>query len=500
MGIIIRQSIKTSLISYVGVVIGALNFIWFFPKFLSAEEVGMFKFIQDTGVMLSLFAQVGAASIIDRFFARFKQEAETHSGFLAFMLMYSWAGFFLFCALFIGFKDFWLSFFVENAPGVSNFFYWLIPLTLFMIYQNMFEAYARAHLRIVIPAFLREVYLKLVATFVIILYFIGLISFYQLVVVYILGYGLTNIFLFIYIFRLRVIPKLKDIRFPEKVAVKQILTYSAFILIGGGAAILGTRIDTWMLASMVGNEGLGIYSIAFYIGTVIEMPRRAIAQISLPIIAQALVDKDLPKIGFLYSRTALNQLIVGAFLFLGIWCNVDDIFQVMPNTETYIQGRWVLLFIALARVFDMATGVNGEIISQSVYFRFNTIAVGALAVLIVITNYIFIPVYGISGAAFATALSVVAFNLMKWGFLWYKLNLQPFDKSFLVVLAIVLITFLLATWLPLPAPADIQSAVINILIRSILITLVYLGAVYMVKVSPEGNKLAEELMLRFRKK
>jgi O-antigen/teichoic acid export membrane protein len=500
MGIIIRQSIKTSLIAYVGVVIGAVNLIWLFPKYLSAEELGIFKFIQDTAFMMALFAQVGASSIIDRFFARFKQEPEKHSGFIAFILMYSWVAFFAFSLLFIGFRDFWLSFFIDNAPGIAEHFYWLLPLTLFMIYQNMFEAYARAHLRIVIPAFLREVYLRLAATLVVVLYFTSLIDFNQLIFIFIIGYGFTNILLFGYIFRLGVIPRFKDISLPDRDAVKQILTYSAFILVGGGAAIIGTRIDSLMIASMVGAEALGIFSIPFFMASVIEMPRRAIGQISLPIIAQALLDKDLPKIGFLYSRTAINQLIIGAFLFLGIWCNINDIFQVVPNTETYIQGKWVFLFIALGRVFDMATGVNSEIISQSKYFRFNTIAVGVMAILIIITNLIFIPVYGINGAALATTLSIVIFNLLKWGFIWNKFGLQPFNKSFLLVLAIIAATYALAIWLPLPDAVTVGQAFINILIRGVVITLVYLGAMYMSKVSPEGNKVAEDLLLKIRKK
>ena len=41
MGIIIRQGIQTSIISYAGVAIGAFNVLWLFPKFLGAGEIGL---------------------------------------------------------------------------------------------------------------------------------------------------------------------------------------------------------------------------------------------------------------------------------------------------------------------------------------------------------------------------------------------------------------------------------------------------------------------------
>ena len=46
MGIVIRQSIITTIISYCGVVIGYVNLLYFYPKFLSQADVALFRIIK----------------------------------------------------------------------------------------------------------------------------------------------------------------------------------------------------------------------------------------------------------------------------------------------------------------------------------------------------------------------------------------------------------------------------------------------------------------------
>jgi len=56
-------------------------------------------------------------------------------------------------------------------------------------------------------------------------------------------------------------------------------------------------------------------------------------------------------------------------LFLGIWCNIDSIFELIPNGEIYSPGKWVVFYIGLSKLFDMATGVNQEIVGTSKYYK-----------------------------------------------------------------------------------------------------------------------------------
>jgi O-antigen/teichoic acid export membrane protein len=137
----------------------------------------------------------------------------------------------------------------------------------------------------------------------------------------------------------------------------------------------------------------------------------------------------------------------------------------------------------------MATGVNGEIILQSRYYRFNLISVVFLAVLIIGTNYIFIPLYGINGAAFATALSVFLWNILKFLFLWIKFRMQPFSIKTITLLLIAGVTFFAASLVPAPKD-EFGATILNILFRSAIITSMFVSFTYVFQVSEDANHLA----------
>ena len=71
MGVIVRQSIITTIISYIGLVIGYLNLLYLYPLFLSPEQVGLMRTVQDAAILLAQFAQFGLAQSIIRYFPRF---------------------------------------------------------------------------------------------------------------------------------------------------------------------------------------------------------------------------------------------------------------------------------------------------------------------------------------------------------------------------------------------------------------------------------------------
>jgi O-antigen/teichoic acid export membrane protein len=366
-----------------------------------------------------------------------------------------------------------------------------------MMYQLILEAYSRINLRIVVPGIFRDIFLKIFTSLLVGAYFFEVINFHQLVL-YLTGfYGLLVIMLLAYLHNLRVLHFKPDLNFLNKTLIREMAVYGGFILLGGAGALIISQIDTLMLGSLAGTREVAIYTIAYFIGTIIEIPRRAIAQISTPILSQAWMHNDIDKIEEIYHKSAINQLIIGCFFFLGIWCNVDAIFNLIPNGEIYRTGKYVILFIGFTRLFDMATGVNGEIILQSRYYRFNLVSVAILALLLVITNWIFIPQYGINGAAFATALSVFLYNILKFLFLWIKFRIQPFSIKTTVVLLVAVFTYFTASIIPAPA-ADFGNTVLNILIRSSIITILFASCTFIFQVSDDANNLVRTGFEKFR--
>jgi len=190
--------------------------------------------------------------------------------------------------------------------------------------------------------------------------------------------------------------------------------------------------------------------------------------ISSPIISSSWEKNDIATIGDLYTRGSINLLAVGCLVLLGIWCSVDDLFLMMPNGGEFAAGKYVILILGLAKIIEMATSINGIIIAHSKFFRFNLYVLLFLAVFNVSANLILIPRFQILGAAIATALSVFLFNILKLIFIKYQFNLQPFSQKTLLLFALSLLTWFLASFIP-----DTGIPVLNILLRSVFIVLFY---------------------------
>lgn len=488
MGVVINQSIKGTIFNYIGVGIGAINLIFLFPKFLQPDEIGLTRVLIDVALVFASLAQLGSTNIADRFFPHFKNEQLKHNGFLLFLLLYPLMGFIIICSLFLLIKDFWLGFYQNKSPLLNNYFFHVIPLAFFIMYQSIFEAYSKVHYKIVVPIFVKEIFLRVFLAIGVMVYFFDLITLNQLVLVLIVSYASAVVLLIFYI---GVLKKLyfNFISFKKhKNTLKEIFSFGLFIFLSSALGLVASKIDVVMLSGYAGLKTAGIYSIAFFIGTIIEIPRRAISQITVPFISQAWRNKDLSTINDIYKKTSLNQLIVGALLFLLIWFNVDSIISLMPNSDIYKTGKYVIFVIGLCKLVDMATGVNTEIILNSPYYKFNFLLTIFSGLLVIGSNYLLIPKYGMMGAAISTLISFVLFNFIKFVFLKLKVKIQPFSKSTALVLILGIITGLIAHFLPENNTYFIYS-LLSISYKSLLIIGVFVGTIVKLGISEEFNKI-----------
>lgn len=122
----------------------------------------------------------------------------------------------------------------------------------------------------------------------------------------------------------------------------------------------------------------------------------------------------------------------------------------------------------------MATGVNNLVIAHSEHYRFNFYSILVLAVLNIVNNSIFIPRFDINGAAIATFSSVFIYNALKFGFLQYKLKMNPFTKELFWVILLGLCTYLIVAFIPSWEGAK-WLILVNIFIRSVLVTVLFIG-------------------------
>lgn len=471
-----RQSLLTTLSSYLGVVIGYFNVLWLLPYVLDPGQVGLYRTIQDMALLLVPVAQLGLGNGITRFFPL---ATDSRNAFLTFSLALSFVGFALVSLVFWIFQQAIIDAFATNAPEVIGFLWVVLLILLFSVLNSILDAICRSYVKVAVPSFFREVINRLSASVLVGIYFLGWIDFGQMIAGMSLIYLVSLLGIAIYVKRLQLFRIDWDFGHIPTDVRKDFLKYSLITLLGTTGSMLIMKIDSLMVSSMIGLDANAIYTIAFSIAIVIELPKRAISQVAMPLVADHFAHNNLPAIQKLYKEIATHQFLICLLLFLGIWSNIDSLYHFVPNKAIYEAGKWVVLWIGLSKLVDILFSINSEIIVFSRYYIFNITATFIMSVAVVGFNLLLIPKFGIEGAAFASFLAMLLYNLIKYVHIKIRMDLDPFSwdivKLFGLGSAVYLVQFYLF--------GELEKGVWDILVRSAFITISYLVGIYGLKIA-----------------
>lgn len=496
MGVIIRQSLKRSLVSYVGVGIGAISTLFIYP--LDLDAYGLAQFILSMAALLTPFAGLGVNTLVVRFFPIFRDPGSRHHGFLTLLILYALTAFALFSVLvfllgnpFLRLLDF-LHF---DADLFRDNFVFIILICFFLIFNAIFEAFASNFNRIVVPSIFTNLLQKLLLPVFLLLLVYGSLSSvgFRWALVSISGLGFLGMIW--YLKRLKEWQVHFEPSFVSRSQARQMGTYAFFGILSSLTGILPFRIDTIMIATMVNTKENGVYSIANFIVNTVEIPYLAIVAISAPIIAAAFGRRDMDEIAVLYRKASLNLLIAGLLVFLLVWVSVDDLLRLTPRYEELSPGITVILILGLTKALSMSLGLSSYIIDLSPFFRFNFFNLLGIGILNIVLNFFLIPVYQIRGAAIATAVSLLILNILAVGFTHLRLKIHPFTWRTFFVLGLAGLVYLFSLVIP-----GTSVPMVNILLNSAFVVLGFVIPLLFFDISPDLTgvylRLRERIKLR----
>jgi O-antigen/teichoic acid export membrane protein len=481
MRIIAKQSLLTTISSYLGVLIGYFNVLWLLPYILEPDQFGLFRTVQDLALIMVPFAQLGIGNGITRFYPSVKAH---QFSFFTMSLLISLIGSLSVAVLFLLFKDYIIMAFAVNSPEVIDFFAVVLLVMFFSVLNSVLDAFCRSFLEVAVPTFFREVLLRILVSVIVTLYFLEWIQFHQLMWSLSLIYLITLFSMIFYMWRKHLFQLEFNFKvFPQSFR-KELIRYSLITFLGTAGSLLIMKIDSLMVASMIGLDANAIYSIGFAIAVVIEMPRRAISQVVMPLVAEYFVKNETSKIDRLYKQVAVHQFLICLLLFIGIWANVDNIYHFVPNASIYEAGKWVVFWIGLGKVIDILFSINGEIIVYSKYYVFNITATLIMSILVILLNLLLIPQMGIVGAAIASAVALFCYNLVKFIYVKIRLGFDPFSMDLLKIIILGIVVYGIQ-YLVL---SGVNQGLLDLLIRSILISLLYLLGIFTFKIAEKSQK------------
>ena len=495
MGIVIRQSIKGTIVTYVGAFIGFLITIFIIPKYLDQEAYGLTRTLLAAATLFSSFTLLGTNASAIRFFPYFKNIEKKNNGFFFYLVAIPLIGCLIFVPLFFCLQQPIYNFYQKESPLFIDYHYWLIPLVFFITYWGVFETYSSILLRVAVPKFIREILLRALIIVVYMLYALGFIGMNGFIAAFIMVYGIAMTVTFFYTTTIGTVSLRHDFSFVSKPLKKEYLSYTSMLIFGAvGASVLGL-IDTLFISSMKGLSSTAVYSVAFYIVAIVSIPSRSLMSMASPLVSAAMQRKDRDEACSLFRKVSINQLLIGSLVFVIIWINIDNVYAIMPNGDNYKEGKWVIFFIGLSQLVQLAFHFGGTIIQFSKYYRWALYLMFVLTGLAILFNYLLIPVYGITGAAISTLLACILNYSFQQVVIYRKLKMNPYSYKYLILIAIIIALFGINYILPV-----IQNPWIDGIYRTVIIGITGVAAVYFFRISEDMNALMRNSILLLNKK
>jgi hypothetical protein len=192
-------------------------------------------------------------------------------------------------------------------------------------------------------------------------------------------------------------------------------------------------------------------------------------------------------------------------LFGLIWLNTDNLVAFLNWVSNKEAGGYdaigkLIFILGLAKLIDLATGVNSQIIGTSNFWKFDFYTNLFYILLSLPLNYYLIKNYNLEGLAYSNLIALTLYNSIRFSFLYFKFNLQPYTYKHGLFLLLSIGLILFVHQIP-----TANSILANILLQSTVFVISFYLLVSRINPAPEAleivnNFFKEKLPAIFRKK
>ena len=217
----------------------------------------------------------------------------------------------------------------------------------------------------------------------------------------------TGVILAIY-FSQKILPEIFTLSKPKNKQYSKLLHHSWPLFAAGLFASIAGYIDTFMLQALLGSEEVGLYNAAYPFAAALTFAGSAFGSIYLSNASKLYGNNQTEEIGSAYSLVVKWTALISIPAFTVMIAFPTAILQLFGNE--YLVMNNVLRILALGFLFSALVGPATKVIQavdKTKYKLYLTVFIGASNITL---NYLLIPIYGITGAAMATAATfIIAF-------------------------------------------------------------------------------------------
>jgi len=211
-----------------------------------------------------------------------------------------------------------------------------------------------------------------------------------------------------------------------------ILSYAWPTLLNNVLSVVMTNMDKYMLGNLLTMTSVAVYNAALALGNVSGMALLAVNSIFAPVVASLYSAGNLEELKTLYRNATRWITIVNVFIVGFVFLFAEDLMRIAG--DSFVSGANALRLICFGQLVNSSLGSVGLINAMMNRPLCNFYASLAALLLNFVLNFYFIPVYGMEGAAIATAAALAVWSLISFGFMYQVLPMHPFDGRYVGIL------------------------------------------------------------------
>ena len=506
MGIIAKQSIKGTVVTYIGVAIGFITTFFVMTRFLTTEEVGLVRVIIDAATLFVGLAQLGTSSSLIRFAPWFRTEEQgqrikdaqqaTYHGFWFWAVVVPFIGFLVFAVIYWACKVPITQWFSEKSPLFVDYYYFVLPIAFFLLYQTIFETCSNVLMRIVLPRAVREIGIRVGLLTLYLLYAFHIISMDGFVIALSGIYAIATLINLVYVLATEHISFKPDWDFlrANTQLVRKYCLYTGFLIISAVTSVLAPSLSSFFVTAQMGLNYTGIFAIATYMAVMVSIPYRSVTAIAAPQLADAIQKNRLTEANILAKQVVNNIFLVGAIIFLIIWINIDLIYTILPNGTTYSAARSTVFILMISQLIMGTFNITLNIISYGRFYALSLILSAVLTGVAIGANNLLIPHWGMEGAAMSNLISYGVYMILALVVVLCLMKINPLSRKMLTTLGLTLVVCGLNHSLWYEFNLHQTNVWLSSLVRDCLL-IPYLFVIYKLQVSDEINALLRSVFI-----
>jgi len=180
-----------------------------------------------------------------------------------------------------------------------------------------------------------------------------------------------------------------------------------------GMAVVNTQTDTIMLGILMTPEDVGLYRVAAQGSALVSLGLGAIAMLAMPYYAQFHAAREIGQLQHFATAVARATLALAIPVALVFVVLGKPILRSLFGAD-YLPAYPALVILSLSHVIHAYFGLLGPLLNMAGHERVTAAGIAFASVCNVAFNLIAIPLYGVTGAAGATAATLVIWNLVLW--------------------------------------------------------------------------------------